>query len=512
MKNIFKTSGGVDYLIPFIAICLLFFISAFCNSMIDSMDKLFQNHLKLSKAQSAWVQFSHYLGYFLMALPAGWITRRLGYKKGIIMGFLIVAIGCFWFVPATKIATFWAFLLGVCIVAMGLTFLETIANPYATILGDPRYASTRINLAQSFNGLGWPLGPLAGGFFFYGTARAHGSGLDSNQTLWIPYAGIGVAALLLSIGFFYIKLPEMKETDRSGSIRESRIKPSFRLVYGLLISNLLVLSLAFGIVIISVYSLLETSAPHVYLLCLVSILTAFSVGAVLILKNSGITDDDQVWSYPHFSAATLAQFFYVAAQAGIFAFFINYVTEEAPPLSKYWSSSSLLGGSTGTVYKTGNYFITDFGATKIMSFAFGLFVIGRFAGSYLLTKFLPNRLLGLYGAISATLCFLVYLKLGWLSFFSLLGSFFFMSIMYPTIFALGIAGLGEKQKLASSYIVMAIMGGAIIPKLMGWIGDHDHMSKAFVIPIFCFLMVAIYGFYWNQLSGIDDQFKIQDKR
>ncbi|MEI7721622.1 MAG: MFS transporter, partial [Verrucomicrobiota bacterium] len=131
------------------------------------MDKHFQDFLHLTKAQSAWVQFAHYLGYFLMALPAGWLARKLGYKGGILSGLAMVALGCFWFIPATQISTFWAFLLGVCVISMGLTFLETIANPYTTVLGAPQFAAVRINIAQSFNGVGWILGPILGGMFFY---------------------------------------------------------------------------------------------------------------------------------------------------------------------------------------------------------------------------------------------------------------------------------------------------------------------------------------------------------
>src|SRR5436190_18162763 len=147
--------------------------------MIDVMDKHFQDELGLTKAQSAWVQFAHYLGYFLMSIPAGWLATRLGYKGGIIMGLLIVAAGGFWLIPATYIKSmvhtgqvsanmaFVGFLVGVCAIATGLTFLETIANPYTTVLGAPRFAATRINLAQSCNGLGWIFGPPLGGMFFY---------------------------------------------------------------------------------------------------------------------------------------------------------------------------------------------------------------------------------------------------------------------------------------------------------------------------------------------------------
>ena len=148
-RSMFVTDDGRNVLFTFILLVLLFALWGFCNGMIDVMDKHFQEELHLTLAQSAWVQFAHYLGYFIMALPAGWLATKLGYKGGIITGLLMVAVAGFWFIPATHIAAFWAFLLGVCIIAAGLTFLETIANPYTTVFGSIEYGATRINLAQS---------------------------------------------------------------------------------------------------------------------------------------------------------------------------------------------------------------------------------------------------------------------------------------------------------------------------------------------------------------------------
>jgi MFS family permease len=188
--------------------------------MIDVMDKHFQEELSLNKAQSAWVQFAHYLGYFLMAMPAGWLASKLGYKGGIIAGLLMVAVGGFWFIPATHInalvhegrvspnMAFVGFLAGVCVIATGLTFLETIANPYTTVLGDPRYAATRINLAQSCNGVGWILGPIIGSVFFYSKdAAGHSTG---SQTLYIPYAAIACVVMVLAVVFFFADVPDIK--------------------------------------------------------------------------------------------------------------------------------------------------------------------------------------------------------------------------------------------------------------------------------------------------------------
>ena len=200
-KSLFAMEDGRNLVFTFTLVSSLFLLWGFCNGMIDVMDKHFQQELHLNLAQSAWVQFAHYLGYFLMALPAGWLATKLGYKGGIITGLLMVAVGGFWFIPATHIAQFWAFLLGVCFIAAGLTFLETVANPYTTVLGPQQYAATRINLAQSCNGVGWIFGPIAGGLFFYGKDASGQS--TGAQTLWIPYSAVAVVVVVLAIIFYF---------------------------------------------------------------------------------------------------------------------------------------------------------------------------------------------------------------------------------------------------------------------------------------------------------------------
>src|ERR1700720_3409165 len=269
-QGFFVTADGKNVMFTFILVSSLFLLWGICNGMIDVMDKHFQDELHLTKSQSAWVQFAHYLGYFLMSLPAGWLAIKLGYKGGIIAGLLMVAAGGFWFIPATHIAQFWAFLLGVCVIAAGLTFLETIANPYTTVLGPPQYAATRINLAQSINGIGLLLGPIAGGAFFY-SKNAAGISTGSEQ-LWIPYAFIGVVVNILAIVFFFAPMPDIEMEDD--------------------------------------YNVDDASSDA---------------------RQSN-------WSHLHFWMAVLAQFLYVAAQAGIFSFFINYMTSQVPPLSASWQA------------------------------------------------------------------------------------------------------------------------------------------------------------------------------
>jgi FHS family L-fucose permease-like MFS transporter len=440
--GLFITADGQNLVLTFALVSSLFFVWAVCNGMIDVMDKHFQEELGLSKSQSAWVQFAHYLGYFLMSIPAGWLASRLGYKRGIIAGLLIVALGGFWFLPATHIngmvktggvtpaMAFVAYLAGVCAIATGLTFLETIANPYTTVLGDKRWAATRINLAQSCNGVGWIFGPIIGSMFFYSKDAAGRS--TGNETLYIPYVTVAGVAILLSVIFYFANVPDIKTEDDY----------------------------------------------H--------------------LDDSAAAGSHSIWSHPHFVLAVAAQFFYVAAQAGIFSFFINYMTAETPAIPASWVSGSF--GSWFETNKAGVRALSDAGAAKLASVAFGCFLAGRVSGSALLKKFSAHKVLGLYGVINVLVCLLVFLKLGWLSAACVFLSYFFMSIMFPTIFALGIYGLGQRAKKASAFIVMAIMGGAVLPKLMGYVADKYDMSRGFIVPLFCFAFVAFYGMNWSKYS------------
>jgi FHS family L-fucose permease-like MFS transporter len=454
----FVLPNGVNVGFTFALVSSLFFLWGFCNGLIDVMDKHFQDELGLSRAQSAWVQFAHYLGYFLMAIPAGWLAVKLGYKGGIISGLLLVSVGGFLFIPATWVndlakqgsvspnTAFVAFLVGVCTIAAGLTFLETIANPYTTVLGNPRYAATRINLAQSLNGIGWPMGPIVGSVYFYSKDAAGRS--TGSETLYIPYAAIGVGVLILAVIFYFANIPDIKAADDYH---------------------------------------LDDNAPG---------------------------SSHSIWSHSHFTLAVAAQFLYVAAQAGIFSFLINYLTAEVPPIPAAWNAGmDRFAAKAGflsdwlrgwfEINSQGVLAISNKGAANLASLGFVFFLTGRFSGAGILRRFSAHKVLGLYGAANVVACFLVFLKLGWLSVACVFASYFFMSIMFPTIFALGIFGLGARAKRASAYIVMAIMGGALLPKLMGHVADVYDMSRGFIVPMFCFIFVAAYGYLWPRFSKSD---------
>jgi MFS transporter, FHS family, L-fucose permease len=429
-RSLFGGEAGRSYALPFLLVCSLFLLWGLCNGMIDVLNKHFQNSLHVSKAESALVQFSNYMGYFLMAVPSGMLARRFGYKGGILVGLALIAVGAFWFIPATRIGTFGAFLIGLFILATGLTCLETVANPYATALGPPELGAARITLAQSCNGVGWILGPLVGGHFVLSaTAEVN----RSNGTLYLPYLGIGLVVTVLLVVFLLSTIPEDRATPDRPRVGD---RP-----------------------------------------------TAASAGSI--------------WRRPHFVAAVVAQFLYVAAQTGIFSFFINYLVSDLPRLDR--STAELLPGGW-TYQAAGGFTITERAASQLLSLGgFGLFLLGRLTGSLVLSRFAAERTLAFYAAANVLVMSLVMAPLGWISVASLFASFFFMSLMFPTIFALGIHGLGPETKRASAFIVMAIVGGAVMPLAMGWLADVGSMRAAFIVPILCFVGIAAYGGLWPRL-------------
>jgi MFS transporter, FHS family, L-fucose permease len=407
-SQMFKGENGKNYAVVFALVCTLFFLWALCNGMIDVLNKHFQNTLHISKAQSAMVQFSNYMGYFLMALPAGLLAKRFGYKAVIILGLFLIAAGAFWFIPATGINTFGAFLAGLFIIATGMTCLETVANPYTTVLGPAETGPARINLAQSCNGLGWIFGPLIGGQIILSSTKDVNT---SNASLYIPYMIIGAVVVVLAIAFIFSKIPEVNAEEEVKSANSSASVKS-------------------------------------------------------------------MWKRKHFTLAVLAQFLYVAAQTGIFSFFINYFVENSGVADRTASNWLAFGG-------------------------FGLFFIGRFSGSMVLRRLQAHSTLAVYSFINVVLMALAMLIHGKIGAGAMLLSFFFMSIMFPTIFALGIRGLGEQTKQASSFIVMAIVGGAIVPMLMGKIVDIASMRVGFIVPLVCFIGVGLYAATWRKLETSD---------
>lgn len=396
-KSLFSAPGGKSYLVPFILITSLFLLWGFAHGLLDVLNKHFQGVFTMTKAQSGLVQFSTYIAYFLMALPAGMFMKRFGYKKGIILGLFLFALGSFAFIPAAFLHSASPFLVALFVIACGLCILETAANPYSTILGPEESGAQRLNLSQSFNGLGWILGPLVGGMLIFGGSD------DDLFALTKPYILIGSVVLLVAVLFFFTKLPEVRS-------EETEKQP----------------------------------------------------------LDSGEVPVKSMWRHSQFLRAILAQFCYCAAQTGIFSFFINYVTESDPQ-------------------------ITNMEASRILAFGgMALFMIGRLSGSFTMKWLSPARLLIWFALADAICMALVVVSIGKISLYALYLSFFFMSIMFPTIFALGLEGMGAYTKKASSYIVMGVAGGAFSPLLMGYIGE-DNMAVGFMVPLAAFLYILFFA-------------------
>ena len=385
------------FLIPFILVTSLFFLWGFAHSLLDVLNKHFQDILGITKARSGWVQAALYGGYAVMAVPAGLIMSHFGYKKGIIFGLLTYAAGAFLFMPAAQIQTFEFTLLCLFVIACGLTCLETAANPFSTVLGPKNTSEQRLNLSQSFNGLGWIMGPAIGGMLILG-----GDNSDPNKfaSMTLPYMIIGTLVLLVALLFMLTRMPEIHEGEFDSHGDKGRYKD--------------------------------------------------------LLK------------FRHFRLAVISQFLYVAAQTGINSFFINYVTETMPQFSNEK-------------------------AAYLLSIGFVFFMTGRFLGSAMMTWFKPNQMLALYAAVNVVAMVLVILGLGWVSIVAIYFTYFCMSIMFPTIFALGIKDLGGLTKKGSSLLVMMVAGGAVCPMFMGWIADISKMAFGFAVPLICFAFIIYFG-------------------
>jgi FHS family L-fucose permease-like MFS transporter len=409
------------YLIAFILVTSLFFLWAFLHNTNPILIPHLKKACQLSDTQSSFIDLAVYFGYFLMAIPAGLVTHRFGYKKGIILGLVLYAIGALLFLPAASTRTFGIFLAALFILASGAAFLETVANPYISILGPKESSEKRLNFAQSFNGVGAFIAPIIGGKFILSgiehteqelSQMAASGTLDTYlqseaDTVKLPYLVIAVIVLLVSLGFIFTKLPEVKESDEADA--------------------------------------------H----------TGFSLK---VLRHS------------HVKWAVITQFFYVGAQVGVGSFFIRYSSQVMALPEKqaayWWGYIAMVG-----------------------------FMVGRFVGTFLMKYIKPQQLLMIYALINILLLLFALNSQGSLSVYAVIATPFFMSIMFPTVFALGIKELGEETKMASSLIVMSIVGGALAPLGMGAISDiTGSMLKAYIVPLLCFIPVAWYGWKGHQIK------------
>jgi FHS family L-fucose permease-like MFS transporter len=401
-------------IVPIILIVSLFFLWGMANNLNDPLIKHFKKLFTLSDFGSGLVQSAFYLGYFLFAIPAALFMQRFSYKAAVIFGLILYGAGALLFYPAGEMQSYGFFLAALFVIAAGLSFLETSANPMVATLGRPEDSERRLNFAQSFN----PLGSIAGVF-------------------------IGKTFILSGIEYTPQQLQAMSPQaiaawhGREAAAAET---PYIAIGVGVLVWAMLI-------------SLTRFPAPA----------TSHADGIGSFGRFG------ELLRRGRYMFGVFAQFCYVGAQVGIWSYTIRYVQAEVP----------------GTPEKT---------AADLIIAALVLFALGRFIGTALMRSIAPLRLLAIFGVVNIVLCAIAAFVGGTVGLAALTLSSFFMSIMFPTIFAASIRGLGDLTKLGASLIVMAIIGGAVFTALMGLVSDATgHIRLAMIIPLVCFAVVAAFA-------------------
>lgn len=381
------------YVVPFVLVTILFFLWGFARAILDVLNKHLQNEIHITITQSALIQVTTYWGYFVMAIPAGLFINRFGYRRGVVFGLLLFGMGALLFIPGAYIGTFYAFLGALFIIGCGLTFLETAANPYVTELGDRATATSRLNLSQSFNGLGSLFATFVVGQFFF---RQTGTGGD----VTVPYTILGVLVLIIAFVFSRVNLPEI---------------------------------------------------PH----------------PVIEEKENEMSGNfARLWRHKLFVFGLIALLAYEVAEISINSYFINFVTAQG------W--------------------MNDNTASVVLTIALAFFMVGRFAGSWMMRQ-IDARLVLLCCAVGCVVCIgLVLNDFGPISMVALIGNYLFEAIMFPTIFSLALSGLGNLTKSASSLLMMTPIGGCGF-LLMGYAADHVGPVVPFLLPFFGYMIVLAYA-------------------
>ena len=394
MEKVKRSLVSKQYMVPFILVTSLFFLWGFAHAILDVLNKHFQEAMQITRAHSAMVQVMFYLGYFVMAIPAGLYITKHGYRKGVVLGLLLYGLGSLLFIPGEHLMSFNFFLFSLFVIACGLVFLETAANPYMTELGDRETAASRLNLAQSFNGLGCICGPLLGGLLLFSD--------EGNANISLPYTVMGIIVLAVALVFSKVRLPEISHEEE--------------------------------------------------------------------LSEAGVaTTKKGLWGHSLFVFGLIALFSYEISEISINSFFINYVVDDG------WMNAR--------------------DASVVLSFGgLGLFMCGRFAGSWIMQSIRAERVLFVCAVGSVVTTALVIMNLGMISLVSLFLIYVFEAIMFPTIFAISLRGLGDYTKRASSFLMMSPIGGAVGPLMMGYVGDISSMAHSFIVPFFGYIVVLFFAY------------------
>jgi MFS transporter, FHS family, L-fucose permease len=407
-------------MLPFALVTVLFFMWAVPNNLNDVLIRQFMKSFAITRFQAGLVQSAFYLGYFLLAMPAAMLMRRAGYKIGIVTGLILFGTGTLLFWPAAVVNRYGFFLFALFVIASGLSFLETAANPFIAELGDPETSERRLNFSQAFNPLGSISGVAIGTAFIFSGVELSDSQIAAlktsgqyasylqGETLRVvkPYLVIGVVTFLLALIISRVSFP----VTRSSSAAAGPETGENRLMH--------------------------------------------------LLRR------------PFFVFSVVAQFLYVGAQVGTWSYFIQYVQEYAHQPEK-----------------TAGYFLTG---------SLAAFAVGRFGSAWLMKFVTPGLLMGTYAAANVVLVTIGVTHPGWIGIWALFLTSFFMSLMFPTIFAMGLRGLGPDTKLGGSLLVMAIVGGAVLTPLMGLLSARS-VATAYLVPLGCYAVIMVYSFVGSRL-------------
>ncbi len=430
-----STSKNKSYKSAFIFLTTLFFLWGFITVLVDSLVPRLKDVFEMSYAKTVLVQFAFFVAFFVFSLPAGFILSKIGYKKGIVLGLLTMALGCLLFYPAASYRAFPVFLIGYFTLAGGITILQVAANPYVALLGSEDGASSRLNLSQAFNSLGTTIAPVVGALFLLSDSVKSSEEISllneieksdyyiaEAATVQTPFLLIAFSIAILASIFAFIKLPQVMQESPKG-------------------------------------------------------------GYIMLLKNKVLL------------MGALGIFVYVGAEVAIGSFLVNYFSDMN--LAVIVAESETMMHIANTIASTFNKTFTNSDPKSLLGifviFYWGGAMIGRFVGAYLTRIMAPGKVLSIFALLAISMILISINTSGLLSMWSILAVGLFNSIMFPTIFTLSLEGLGDLKAQASGLLCMAIVGGAIIPFAFGSLIDGFGFKTAFILTIICYGYILFYG-------------------
>lgn len=396
-------NSSLNYNFALISLTSLFFMWGFITCLNDILIPHLKNVFDLSYSQAMLIQFCFFGAYFLVSMPAGVVVKKIGYQKGIVLGLLIASIGCGLFYPAASLHSYPVFLAALFVLASGVTVLQVSANPYVSILGDEKTASSRLTLTQAFNSLGTTIAPFFGGLLILGIASGSFESIEQQklmqaQAVQMPYLLLASSLLVLSAIFAFMKLPQISEPDTREQINEG-----------------------------------------------------------------------SAWQYKHLVLGAIGIFVYVGAEVGIGSFLINFMAMDA------------IAG------------LEESKAAHYLTYFWGGAMVGRFIGAAVMQKIDAGFVLFFNACCAILLLLIAILASGSLAMWAVLLIGLCNSIMFPTIFSLALRGLKQHTSQGSGILCLAIVGGAIIPLLQGFLADVAGVQISFILPLLCFVFIAYYG-------------------